>query len=1107
MNPIPAAHVHDEIHHNGSPGAETFLPSTQTFLRKLADGAREGPPAQWLDGANDDIGHYRTRSKSNGSSNSSNSIKRKPVSRPASSRYSGARYSQLNPDVGPPTPGADDGEAVRFALDQLTRDEEVKNASRHYPGGRYSEQVPEQTSLLDGNHEYDEPMHHEPAIATVQPPYTYVPPPANYATVERSIPMTTESLRQTNKATVQPPYAYDPPIAGYAVGERSIPTTTEPLRPTNKIPPVAPAVVTAPAPVVPLSSSVPVTRAPPVQRSAFVERTAPAQTVKPMRPITPETALPVTPETFIEYDPNDNSLRALPKILNPIFLGLYILLVLAMLAALCFAGAWSSTHSGLWGYNQFGGARWFVFKYLPTICCMIMLIWLFQIQIAVQRITPFIAYASHNLKSRTAAPMMEVQPTQFLLPKLFYFGAGQPIVGVFMFIAWLHIFTPPLFASLFNVYFYGPIGLGGPGNWIWAAVQGIVWTLVGLYFILLVAVILLALWLWRQRANPGTGVKWDPRSLASLVAILDRSNAAVHYNGSESWQSNKMFRERLSHRTDKLGYWYTSRRQNDFFYALGDNGAEAPRGFHEGPRSPRLGNEKFSLDQDRNRHSYEGVNGGMHTGAVQTTASPIITNLDKRDDLYTARYRYLPWFLKAPILIALSAIVIILYLAYLIVSYVKQAVLHGFHTPFFIAPDVNAFSATNFFFAFMPALIAQFFFLCWLSIDYAFRRLQPYANMSDRRGEGATASRSLFLDYPYRLPFSCTLAAIMHGDFIVAWFSLVSLCAAALPVLGGGTFMSQFYIASQETRVSVDPEGYYALNAITAIYAFSLPLAILAARKRRLPHAVTTLGEQFSWLYASRLLGEREWRAQAASKADLHTRLLAPITQRERQLKGGEGRFAFGRFIGTDGQPHLGIDRVGRGEGTRMADRNFRQSGDRLLRTGSGPATGVNTVSGTPYGELESVQEKSLLDDNTRRAPVIPVVPPMPQHPATIERIPEPEPAPAPPRVSNVAAVPVESGLSPIARSHPTIMSSTTVETAPGFYDPYAKPELTGPAGFPVARELATVVAPLNAPTAPGTVADVHGLQLHREVVAVEGVGRHAGDAVPLVPGTGSTLR
>ena len=56
----------------------------------------------------------------------------------------------------------------------------------------------------------------------------------------------------------------------------------------------------------------------------------------------------------------------------------------------------------------------------------------------------------------------------------------------------------------------------------WIATQGVIWPVIALYAALLVASIALLVHFLRLRE---TGMKWDPRSLADLIVLLERSNA------------------------------------------------------------------------------------------------------------------------------------------------------------------------------------------------------------------------------------------------------------------------------------------------------------------------------------------------------------------------------------------------------------------------------------------------------------------------------------------------------------------------------------------------------------------------------------------------------
>lgn len=723
------------------------------------------------------------------------------------------------PDSSPPSPGHDDTPYIRFAIDQLTRDEEVRGSRRY------------------------------PAVGA-----------ATAAQADRS----TESSEERRRDVV-PAYAEKDEHSEPAVVSKG---HTQPT--IVPVPPQLPAPTAQPFP--PRISS----------RDSFQEQPTPRRAV------------------FVPVDHQVPALKFLPAILRPLWLGIFFFLCLLVLVGLLVSGIYSATNLGLYAYTVFGGGRYFVFQYFPTICGMFMLLWLLQIQVAVQRIAPFIAMASMSSKARSQGPLMDAQPTNFLYPKFFYFKAGQPILGICMFVFWLQIYTVPLFACLYNVYFYGEPSAGG---WRWATVQGIVWTLFALYFLLTIAILVLLLWINRQR----TGLKWDPRSLADILTLLDRSNIMREYSNSETFGKAKLFKSRLSGRSDRLGYWTASDRPNETFYGIGEEGAATRRYSIENGRI----REKDAFD----RSSFPP---DTPTTAIGGDEGPV--DLETGTGFERGRYRYLPWYLRPTIALLWTIAAIALYLAFLVASFVNNAVIRGFAPLTRIAPTSAGFSATNFLYSFIPAVIAQVIFLAWLSVDFAHRRFQPYVNMSTTRGhDGAPASRSVLLDYPARLPISVTFEALINRDLKVAWLTTVTLITATLPILAGGCFWAQYYIADDEVRVSVHPAGYYALCAFLALFVLTLPLVCIGLHKRRLPHACTTLAEQISWLYQSNVLGvgsgDRRSTSRGAlgSRAELVARLVSATTERERGvLSGGEGRFVFGKFVGRDGKSHLGVERAGR---------------------------------------------------------------------------------------------------------------------------------------------------------------------------------------------------
>ncbi|KAL9056165.1 MAG: hypothetical protein Q9162_003126 [Coniocarpon cinnabarinum] len=771
-------------------------------------------------------------------------IRRKPVGS-GSSQYTPMRMSQLEPDTSPPTPGMDDTPYIRFAIDQLTRDEEVRG-SRRYPLPGASYVAPEAEPRTRYSAGESRPTAHQHQRSTQQQ--------QQQQQQQQPRPRQTRYVDGSGSESRANPFE-EPAAETYA---KEVDMEHPNVKPVAASPHRQP------------------------RQEAFPPRIDSRQSYKPVAPPSP-------PSILVPYDHEIPPLKFVPATLKPLWLGVYLLLCLLMLTGLAFSGGWSGTHVGLDDYSSFGDGRYFVFQYLPTLCGAFMFLWLLQIQVAVQRISPFIAMSSMSAKSRTQGPLMKMQPTNFLLPDFSNFKAAQPVLGACRFIFWLQIFTVPLLTCLYNVYFYGD---AQTGSWRWNTVQGIVWTLFALYLLLTAAIIALLIYFSNRR----TGLRWDSRSIADLIAMLDRSNMTTDYINSEMFSTPKQFQERLGDRSDRLGYWRTSTRPNESFYGIGEEGAETRRYSVQAGRIREKPIERSSFPPDTPSTVVNGdeESGGSFHGVLR---------------------RYLPWYIRPSVVLLLALAAILLFLAFLIVSFVNRAVIHGFSPLTKISPTAQGFSATNFTYSFIPAIIAHFLFLGWLSIDYAFRRLQPYAAMAARDGHGAPAIKSLLLDYPARLPVSVGINAASNGDWRVLWFSTLSLVAAILPVLAGGCFWAQYYTRDQQVRVAVEPSGYYALCVFLALYAFSIPLVFIGLHKRRLPHACTSIAEQVSFLYQSNLVGEREWQHPLGSRVDMVTRLISARTDREHDyLSGSQGRFFFGKFVGRDGKTHLGIDRVGRGE-------------------------------------------------------------------------------------------------------------------------------------------------------------------------------------------------
>lgn len=820
-------------------------------------------------------------------------LKRKPV---PSTEFDEKKQSlAMDPSRSPvTTPGVDDTPYIRFAIDQLTRDEEIRGTRQYAPPtsglpttGRGHIRQPTGTSSR-----YSRPT---------EPP-------------------TPQQARQESPEDYQVQTGIYDDGLGYMEQQKAASA--------GRGYPAAPAAVPARHP----------------------DHTAARRSTPSVGDGVPPPA-PGSPDLFIPYRPPHNSpafppLRFIPGILRPVSLSIYIFLVLLMLVGLLFCAIYPLTHDGIWTYRAFGDGRYFVFQYLPIIFGMILLLWLFEIQTALTRIAPFVALASASTRSRSNAVFLTLSPKEFLLPRIEYFRAGQPLLGGCFVIFWLFLFTIPLLASAFNTQFYGS---AASGDYYWVAVQGVIWTIVVLYILLLAALIIILVTLRRAI----TGLKWDPRSLADYIALLERSNIMADYSGTETFTDLREFRQRLWNRTDRLGYWNTTRRPQDVFYGIGEEGGatrvysiEAGR-IKEKVSPPSRGGQApasgdIDLETGDERHNSNGDHGAFSIRA------------DIRSS--RTRRRYLPWLLKDGPLIAWTLTIAVLYIAFLVVSFVNDALHNGFSPSLGAGSNTAGFSAANFLYSFIPTLIALLLFLLWQPFDLAFRRLEPFANLS--KPDGAVAEHSLLLDYTSSLPIVVTLKALFNRHWQVAYLSAVTLLNTTIPILASGMFWAQYYPSTSSVRVAASPPALYALCFFLAVYVVSTAALFAGRRRRALPHAADNLAQVISWLYMSRLVGDAAF-ARCRSKIELVTRLVVsahnpaspgesrlpmreagfmasaasllgarkpPSPTRAEEKTGasgekdgmrrvavpGEVRYGFGVYVGRDGREHLGVDRVRR---------------------------------------------------------------------------------------------------------------------------------------------------------------------------------------------------
>ena len=757
------------------------------------------------------------------------------------------------------TPGDDDSPYIHFALDQLTRDEEV-HGSRVYPAGAPG-----------------------PAVRLVQPEGRQAQPIETRDQQAQPIQTRDQQGGAQNggygvaSGTAATAGAAALGAGALAAGAAYASTRDAEQRPQHEYPDV----------------SRPYGQPPPRDPRHVVNRNQ-----------EPDLFIPVTNEGR-----HQAALDFMPGILRPVSLIIFILVVLIVLALLLTAAIWSLVHKGIVNYGTFGDGKYFVFEYLPTMLGMLILYWLFQIEVAAYRIAPFIAMASGLPTSWEEGAKLPMYPKTFLLPYFGHFRARQGVMGFFVLVCWLQIWTIPLLGTAFNVYFFGD---PNTGTWRWTATAGLVWIVIGFYILLIASVIMLMLWLRRQY---NTGLRWDPRSLADMIVLLERSNALSSTEDEE-----------IRHDAPRLGYWRTSRGGTDVFHSYGVADKPARRYSVDGGRIV----EKPALplsDEPQEPKSRLSSQDNDISREQRTSREKMLPKHFSGEDVAASGGKAVPWYLRPSAALLWVIMAFVLLLALLIVSYLPSTTVANGFDPLVPAP-VNSwgYSATNFLYSFIPALLATVCFLGLLDIDYAYRRLAPYsALLAD---EGELAEMCLLLSYPADLPGVVTASALANGDLRVAILSFASLLAITLPILGGGVFWAQFDVATQSIIISAHMPAYYALSAFVAIYAASIFVAFPWDRKTReidpaLPrgNGTTTWRDIVSLFRSSRLLDDVAFR-NPASKVDLVTRLLSvpPGTVAVRPLErppvlGTHGEAAASKVSLADSVRGFGAARVAAGAG------------------------------------------------------------------------------------------------------------------------------------------------------------------------------------------------
>lgn len=585
------------------------------------------------------------------------------------------------------------------------------------------------------------------------------------------------------------------------------------------------------------------------------------QTTRPLtpphvRPDGTEGWQPVTEEMRENYYCNESSYPPLtykPRIIRPYSIIIFMLLCILMVVGLIFSATYSSSSNGLTPYpgTMYSG-QYFLFRILPQLLGAVVLVYSQNILSTSLRILPFAAMADEDARIRCDALFRPLYMRTFLYPHITRQGPWQ--FNVFNVATWLSLFTIPLLSSVFTC-------IAVEERWIWATSQGIAWTLVAFYIILIAAAgCLMVFWFGKW-----TGLMWDVRSVADVIPLLNRTNTLPSYKGATSIASPSMLPYYLQDRcVDRLGYWKQGNMQTgSIWYAIGTDG--------DGTAKPQIVSEIM--------------------GSKRTSYNPSINSHQAQTG---TRRRYMPWCLTTLPLVLFASFAGCLLLGLLIVSFLPQTHLEAGFLPLLSAkPGDTAFSAANFLYSFLPSFLGVVLFLLFQSLDQALRLVQPWGELS--HVDGGLARRTILADYAAcNTPLLASLRAARVGHWRVASVSLLSTLSLFIPVLSGGLFMA-LTTPSGQVRMFPSIPLYGVLLALLFLYLSALILLLPRRHVFRLPHDVSTLAGIIALCSADDLTQDAAFRS-VRSRGDLEMRLGADKTSDPRE----ESVWYLGGLAGKD---------------------------------------------------------------------------------------------------------------------------------------------------------------------------------------------------------------
>ena len=176
----------------------------------------------------------------------------------------------------------------------------------------------------------------------------------------------------------------------------------------------------------------------------------------------------------------------------------------------------------------------------------------------------------------------------------------------------------------------------------------------------------------------------------------------------------------------------------------------------------------------------------------------------------------------------------------------------------------------------------------------------PHSLMDFLRSEQGQSSLSL----PDTPPPSFEDAQTTFQDFY-SWMAAIVISQNSERIFrsttkdGGKKPQTSGWISYQQSRVSMDPVMFYIATALLGFSTIASLIIFTARPKRFMPRLPNTLAAEIGFFYASEALKDTAGTASMTSAL------------RERHLANLGWKYGYGKFMGKDGNVHLGVERMG----------------------------------------------------------------------------------------------------------------------------------------------------------------------------------------------------